>query len=294
MPVIKTIKKGLFLWSNIKWLYMKKILLLCDGDNLPSGAIRFIKNMREKQPLFVKGLFINPVDVLEMIPVGFIPVSGPYAKLKEEELQLVEKSREKFVEAFESAGIKYEIHPHIGEWNRELFIKESRFADLVVISEELFCSNMIETQPNYFMIEALRASESPVVVVPEKFKCIEHLAFAYDGGKESMHAIKQFVYLFPDLTDLPSDFVHIKNEEADGIPERTLLGEYTFSHFEAQYTSKLHFDPKKYLTSWLCTKKNVFLVSGSFSRSAVSNTFKKSFADHVIAEHSCPIFIAHF
>ena len=117
------------------------------------------------------------------------------------------------------------------------------------------------------------------VVVPENFKSIERLAFAYDAGKESMHAIKQFVYSFPDLADLPAHFVHIKEEVTDEIPERGLLGEYTFSHFEAQYTSKLHFDPKRYLTSWLENKKNVFLVSGSFSRSAVSNTFKKSFAE---------------
>jgi hypothetical protein len=273
---------------------MKKILLLCDGDNFPSGAVRFVKNMREQGPLYVKGLFIEPFDVQELMPIGFIPVAGPYLKLKEEEDLLVQKSQIKFMSAFENAGIKYEIHPHIGQWNRELFVKESRFADLVVISEELFCANDLESQPNYYMIEALRASECPVVVVPENFKSIEHLAFAYDGGKECMHAIKQFVYLFPEYTDLPTEFVHIKEEATEEIPEKTLLGEYTFSHFEAQYTSKLHFDPKKYLTLWLGIKKNVFLVSGSFSRSMVSNTFRKSFVEHVIAEHTCPLFIAHF
>jgi hypothetical protein len=273
---------------------MKKILMLCDGDNFPSGAVQFIKNMREQGPLYVKGLFITPVDITEMIPVGFMPVSGPYVKLKEEERQLVKKSQDKFVDAFKNIGIKYEIHPQIGEWNHNLFVRESRFADLVVISEELFCSSSMESQPNYFMVEALRASECPVVVVPENFKSIERLAFAYDGGKECMHAIKQFVYLFPELADLPTHFVHIKEEEADEIPEKGLLGEYTYSHFEAQYTSKLHFDPKRYLTSWLENKKNVFLVSGSFSRSAVSNTFKKSFVEHVIEEHTCPLFIAHF
>ena len=146
------------------------------------------------------------------------------------------KSQDQFIEAFENAGIKYEIHPHIGEWNRELFVKESRFADLVVISEELFCANAMEIQPNFYMIEALRASESPVVVVPENFKCIDHLAFAYDGGKESMFAIKQFAYLFPNLTDLPSEFVHIKDEEADDIPERALLGRiYLFSFRSTAY-----------------------------------------------------------
>jgi hypothetical protein len=273
---------------------MKKILLLCDGDHFPSGATRFIRQMRDKEPIYVKGLFIQSMNVADIMPVGFFPVTGPFERLVQQEQQLIRKSQDQFVEAFENCGIKFEIHPHTGDWDRELFVRESRFADLVVISEELFCANSAETQPNYYMIETLRVSESPVVVVPENFKRIDHLAFAYDGGKEAMFAIKQFIYLFPDLTDLPSDFVHIKDEAADAIPERALLGEYTFSHFEAQNTSKLHFDPKKYLTKWLGTKKNVFLVSGSFSRSAVSNVFRKSFAEKVIAEHSCPIFIAHF
>jgi len=273
---------------------MKKILLLCDGGNFPSGAVQFIRNMREQGPLYVKGLFVEPTDFLEMIPVGFIPVAGPYVKMKEEETLLVQNSRSRFIDAFENVGIKYQIDPHTGEWDRDLFTRESRFADMVVISEELFCSNGLESQPNFYMMEALRASECPVIVVPENFKGIEHLAFAYDGGKECMHAIKQFVYLFPEYTDLPADFVHIKDEAADEIPERELLGEYTYTHFEAQYTSKLHFNPKKYLTSWLGKKKNVFLVSGSFSRSMVSNTFRKSFVEHVIAEHTCPLFIAHF
>ena len=42
---------------------MKKILLLCDGENFPPGAIRFIRNMRENEPLCVKGLFFNPIDI---------------------------------------------------------------------------------------------------------------------------------------------------------------------------------------------------------------------------------------
>lgn len=40
---------------------MKKILLLCDGDNFPKGAFRFIKNIREEEPVLVKGLFFYTV-----------------------------------------------------------------------------------------------------------------------------------------------------------------------------------------------------------------------------------------
>ena len=273
---------------------MKKILLLCDGDHFPSGAVRFIRQMRETEPIYVKGMFFTPIDVIELIPIGFIPVAGPYVKLKEQELSEVHTSQQKFAEAFENAGIKYDIQPNEGAWDVDLFKTESRFADLVVISGELFCQNAFENQPNDYMTEVLRSSECPVAVIPEKFKCIERLAVAYDGEKESMHAIKQFVYLFPNLPELPAEIVHIKEESTDEIPNRDLLREYTFSHFESQYTAKLHFDPKRYFSSWLEERKNVLLIAGSFSRSAISNNLRKSFAEKIIAEHTCPIFIAHF
>ncbi|HXB29522.1 MAG TPA: universal stress protein [Puia sp.] len=273
---------------------MKKILLLCDGDNFPKGAFKLIEQIRVNEPVTVKGLFFTSVDIEQMIPIGFIPVSEPYTKLKEGEKLLQMKSQDQFSKACEKHGIKYKIHPYEGSWDRDLFVKESRFADLVIISEELFCLDALHVQPNYFMEETLRASECPVMVVPEQFKEIERLAVAYDGGKEAMFALKQFVYLFPDYVDLPADFVHIKNESGTEIPDQALLNEYTKTHFESLNASRLHFDPKKYFSSWLENRRNVLLVTGSYARSAFSNLFNKSFADSIIANHTCPIFIAHF
>jgi hypothetical protein len=132
-----------------------------------------------------------------------------------------------------------------------------------------------------------------VIVVPENFRAIERVAIAYDGKKESMFALRQFANLFPNLMELPADVVHIRNDKDEEIPDRDLLLEYTKAHFEAQYTSKLHFDPKKYFANWLDDKKNVFLVTGSFSRSAFSNMLKASFTTEIISRHNCPIFIAH-
>ena len=273
---------------------MKKILFLCDGDNFPKGAFRFIKQIRENEIVLAKGLFFTAVDAEQMVSISFMPIAEPFVKLKEQEKMLVLKSQEKFSEECESHGIKYQIYPDTGEWDRDLFTNESRFADLVVMSEELFCLDALRAQPNYFMEETLRSSECPVVVVPENFQKIDRLAVAYDGGKEGMFALKQFVYLFPDYVDLPADFVHFKNVADDGIPDRELLQEYTSTHFESLYASKLHFDPKKYFSSWLENKKNVLLVAGSYSRSVYSNVFRHSFAGDLIAKHTCPIFIAHF
>ncbi|HEY8733798.1 MAG TPA: universal stress protein [Puia sp.] len=273
---------------------MKKILFLCDGDRFPKGAFQLIRQIRENESVLVKGLFFTPVDTELMIPISFMPVAEPFVKLKEKELKLIRKSEEQFCKECENHGIKYKIHPHEGEWDRDHFVKESRFSDLVVVSEDLFCLDATNEQPSYILEEMLRASECPVMVVPEDFQRTDCLAVAYDGGKESMYALKQFVYLFPDLVDLPADFVHIKDVSTNDIPDEDLLLEYTFSHFESLYTSKLHFNPKKLFSSWLNDKKNVLLVTGSYSRSAFSNAFRKSFADDVISKHTCPVFIAHF
>jgi hypothetical protein len=273
---------------------MKKILFLCDGDNFPKGASEFIKQLGNKESVFVKGLFFTPIDIEQLIPISYIPISEPYVKLKEHEKELVQKSQEYFVQECKSSGIRYQVHSYSKDWNKEILGRESRYSDLIVISEELFCCNTVDSQPNYFMEETLRLTECPVVVIPENFHAIERLAIAYDGKKEGMYALKQFTYLFPDFMELPAELVHIKNEKSEEIPDQDLLKEYTSVHFESQFTSKLHFDPKKYFPSWLENKKNVLLVTGSYSRSAFSNIFRQSFVRQVIARHACPVFIAHF
>ena len=143
------------------------------------------------------------------------------------------------------------------------------------------------------MQEALHGTECPIVVVPETFKDVEHLAFAYDGKKESVFALKQFTYLFPQFVDLPAEFVYMRDEEKDDIPDLKLLEEYTRFHFNCMAASKLHFDPKKYFSTWIKNKKNALLVSGSYGRSIVSNILRRSFADKIIHDHANPVFIAH-
>jgi hypothetical protein len=272
---------------------MKKILFLCDGDNFSESTFEFIKQLSVHETISVKGLFFTPIDIEQMVAISYVPIAEPFIKLKEKEKQMVQKSQKRFIRACEDAGLRHLVRVYTNEWNRDIIEKESRYADLIVLSGELFCRDVQDQQPNYFMEETLRLAECPAVVVPENFRAIERVTIAYDGKKESMFALRQFANLFPDLMELPTDIVHIKNDGDDEIPDRDLLLEYTKAHFEAQYTSKLHFDPKRYFASWLDEKKNVFLVTGSFSRSPFSNTLKESFSTEIITRHGCPIFIAH-
>jgi hypothetical protein len=271
---------------------MKKVLFLCDGDNYPQGAFQFLKIMNAQEPVFVKGIFFTPVDYEQLINLAYMPLMAPYEKMKSEEIAEMSRSREQFQHDCSLAGIRFIISEKNTEWNRELLVKESRYADCILISEELFCCQTLDRQPNFFMQELLRGSESPVIVVPEKFKSPGRLVFAFDGKKESVHAMKQFTYLFPGYLDLPAQFVYF-NGEGQPLPDEDLLQEYARWHVNAIGSASLQFDPKRYFSTWLEDKKNAFLITGSYSRSGFSTLIRPSFADAVINDHVCPVFIAH-
>src|SRR5579871_3428140 len=113
---------------------MKKILFVCEGDNFSDSAIHFIKLMNENEPVLVKGLFFTPIDFQELVSVSYIPIAKSYVKLKEEEKQIVLRSRNKFISICESANIRYHVNEN-DELDNDLLIKETRFADAMIISE---------------------------------------------------------------------------------------------------------------------------------------------------------------
>jgi nucleotide-binding universal stress UspA family protein len=272
---------------------MKKILFVCDGDHFPVGAFKFIKLLQAVEPVTLKGMFFTEIALQQLTSVSYIPFVEPFIRLKEEEKKTIIQSRERFIRQCKSYGIRYQTEENDGGWNKDLFAKETRFADLAVISEQLFCKDMLEDQPNSFMQEALRTAECPVMIIPETFSSIEHIVVAHDGKKESAFALKQFSNLFSQYDELPIEFVYVKDEESDAIPDMELLKEYSNAHFDAGNITKLHFRADKSFSKWLQDKKDTLLVSGSFSRSGASLLFSPSFAEQIIKKSSIPVFIAH-
>jgi len=72
------------------------------------------------------------------------------------------------------------------------------------------------------------------------------------------------------------------------------LKEYTSAHFNSLGTLKLHFDGRKYFSTWAEDKKHPLIISGSYARSSVSNLVKPSFIDQIIRDHQSAVFIAHY
>ena len=271
----------------------KQVLFVCAGKEFPQGAFNFLRSMQQQEQVHVLGLFFNPIDVDAMVAVSQIVVQGPYDRLKAEEHEAMVAAKASFTRQCEQHHIRCQVHAHDGQWDKDILVGESRFADVLVLSGELFYADINLRQPNAYLREALYSAECPVVIIPEHYKQCDHVFMAYDGSKESLFAIKQFCYLFPQLTDLPTEMLYVRDEPEDNIPDLDRLRQYTRQHFDAMGFSKLHFKPSQYFSTWIGEKKDVLLVTGSYGRSAFSYLAKHSFAEQVISEHKIPVFIAH-
>jgi len=272
---------------------MKQILIIGAGHQLPKGPFAFLRAIRENERVHARGLFFRPVDYSALAAAGASNNIVPFLELEDNEKEVIERHKTLFAHQCEESNIPYSLHANDSEWDKNLFIRESRYADLILISGQHFYAETDKGQPNEYLRDALNKAECPVLVVPENFKTIGHLFMAYDGSRESIYAIKQFCNLFPGLIDLPTEILYIHEDAGDTIPDLENLQQFTRLKFDSMSFSKLRFNAAEYFSTWISEKKNGLLVSGSFGRSTLSYIGKRSFAEDVIRDHQLPVFIAH-
>jgi hypothetical protein len=272
---------------------MKQILIVGAGHHFPQGPFTFLHSMQEQERVHAKGLFFQPVDYSALAAADRGASMIPVLDLEDNEKEMIAVHKAFFSRQCEQHHISYSLHDNEREWDKNLLQKESRFADLILISGELFYAETDNNQPNQYLREALLAAECPVLIIPENFTTVQHLFMAYDGSRDSLYALKQFCYLFPDLTDLPTEILYINEGTSDSIPDLDSLKQFTRAKFDCISCSRLHFNAADYLATWISEKKDALLVSGSFGRSTFSYIGNRSFSEDVIHEHHLPIFIAH-
>jgi hypothetical protein len=272
---------------------MKQVLIVGAGHAFPKGPFAFLHVMKQHERVHARGLFFRPADYSALGHTFPEARLVPVMELEDNEKEMIATNKTLFARQCEQQNISYSLHDNDREWDKDLLIRESRFADLILISGELYYADTDNRQPNKYLREALHKAQCPVLVVPENFTAIRHLFLAYDGSRESLYAIKQFCYLFPELTDLPTEILYINGVASNSIPDLDRLKQFTRGKFDCMSFSKLHFNAAESFAAWISEKKDALLVSGSFGRSPLSYIGKHSFAEGVIHDHRLPIFIAH-
>lgn len=271
---------------------MKKIILAFDGTNFSEGACEFARKLNEIEPVLLTGVFLPQIQLANLWSYArnesttFIPL------LESDESELVKKNIDKFEKLCQRNGIDYRVHKDFYDFAIPELKEESLYADLLILGSEVFYKQA-EGTPAIYLQEALHDVKCPVLVVPEKFDFPDNIILAYDGRDEAVFAIKQFAYLFPQLTRLKALLVYVTNDIDKDIPDRIQMEELLGRHFSDLTLFKMSINSKTLFNTWIEANKSALLVCGSYGRSDLSRLFKKSFVKDIIADHRLPVFIAH-
>jgi hypothetical protein len=160
-----------------------------------------------------------------------------HRRLERKDEETRQEAVNNFTKACSKAGLNYSIHHDRSIALHEL-LHESIYADLLVIENKETLTHYEETVPTRFIHDLLSEVQCPVLVVPKKYKALEKLVLLYDGDPSSVHAIRTFSYLFPELKYLETEVICVKTPRQDlHLPDNHLMKEFMKRHFpQAGYT----------------------------------------------------------
>jgi hypothetical protein len=279
----------------IKEMTMIKAILLFDGLNFSENMLSFVQRLNQVSPLLATAVFAPVVSITNMWSYAASGATGapiPVALDVDEDEEMQEHMR-RFELLCAASRMPYRIHMAVNDLALPALRHESRFADLLVLSGDSFFNGTLFSDTSQYLRSALHDTECPALVLPEKSTFPTHIIVAYDGSRESIYALKQFAYLFPEMTRMETTIVYSEKGLSAEIPERQLIEELAAVHFENVSYRSLTGTGRSDFKNWLEQQPDTLLVAGSFSRSWLSGLFQDSLCAELIQSRRIPIFIAH-
>lgn len=277
---------------------MKKIIAFVNGLDFSEDSLSSFNYITEK----INGSLT--VSVLEDISGDPVPMVGssPGSGLKDYDTLFtknVEEHKNKVADTvarirsyYAGRGTAITIHENPGMPVQEV-LGESRFADFIMLNHSTSFSAVADSNPPRFVKNVLATAECPVMILPDKVIRIKEVVLAYNGSSSSMYAIRQLTQLFPEFSDMPVNVVYVMEKGNKDLPKAALLREYLEAHYDDVRYTVLEGDPSTELLALLYYRNDCIVTYGAYSRSGLSNFFRKSDADSVLSTMNIPVFITH-
>lgn len=274
-----------------KSFIMNKIVVPFEGDHYPIEVLDLLAALNAHSPVMLAAAFVPEVDYSQLIEVPGKLATAIYLPVDEDAAVL--RNSVRLSEYCRLHKIRQVIRSDRYDFALPAIRKETRFADLMILSCHHFFANISPDQPNAYMKEILHTMGCPVLLVPEAAGLPDGVVFLYDGTSSSIHAIRQFMYLFPSFGEIPATLVYLRSKDTGSIPEEDLIGELVSQHYNDLRIARLDIGRDSFLHSWMAERAGSWLVAGAFGRSGLSQLFSRSFLTEVIREHRITSFVAH-
>ncbi|HVI45077.1 MAG TPA: hypothetical protein VM802_09405 [Chitinophaga sp.] len=276
---------------------MEKILYVTDAVKLNRECLEFACYLCNLTHSRLTGVFLENRE-MELRSKEYIQeLAGtpavPGGRLEDQKELYRDDCIQRFQHICECSGINSTTHIVPGQPLAEV-VKESRYADLIVIDASSSFSWQPESTPTAFVREVLKQSECPVVVAPESFDGIREIIFAYNGSNAAMFAIKQFTYLFPQLRHHTVKVLCVTGEGMPLKGDEAKLKEWLNDHYEdVAFNVVEDNNIRAGLLENLFARDKAFVVMGAFGRTALGELFIPNPAETVVKLITQPLFISH-
>jgi hypothetical protein len=276
---------------------MKKIIAAFDGLKYAESTEQYAIYLAQETGSSLTGVFLEDFThrsyrLYDMVDSDAISAEKAKHLIEQDKITRLNAVK-RFEDACNIARIKTCIHRDRSIALQEL-LKESIYADLLVIRVEETLSHFQEDKPGKFITFLLADVQCPVLVVPDTFERPENIVLLYDGNPSSVYAARMFSYLLPEMKKLPVEVVSVESDkEVSTFQEPELIREFIETHFPAATTQLLRGDPEVEIVSYLENRVHTLAVLGAYKRNMVSRWFRASMANVLMEETNLPLCIAH-
>lgn len=277
---------------------MKKIIAAFDGLKYAESTEAYAVQIAQNEKMHLCGIFLEDPAYTSYKIYDLVTKEGVNStQLKKLEAQ-DKITRTKATDNFENACRKADIThaKHHDHKTAILELKhESIYADLMIIDAKETLTHHPEKLPTRFIKDLLCDTQCPVLLVQDKYQPIKKIVLLYDGEPTSVHAIKMFSYVLPNLAALETEVISVKQSDTSlHVPDNKLMKEFMKRHFpKAQYIIVTGWPEDEIIKRLKKEDTGTLVVLGAYKRSSLSRWLRESMADTLMKEVKLPLFIAH-
>lgn len=277
---------------------MKRMIAAVDALHFSASQVAAFRYFAQEQQARLTVICLDNFSA-EMVPMtSMYPecYAVNYAQITAEGRAALEWQRTTNIRQLKDVCSEAAIGLRIVETNGfpvQKIVRESRFADLLLLTADISFGDMPDSTPTRFVKETLAAAECPVMVLPEMVEPVREIIFSYNGTFSSVYAIRTFTTLFPEYSNTPVKLLYVEEKNHDYIPEEEKIINYLSLHYDQVTTEKLTGEPATAFLAYLIRRNDCIVTYGAYGRSATSRFFHRSDAENVLRTANIPIFITH-
>ncbi|WP_207532738.1 universal stress protein [Desertivirga arenae] len=277
---------------------MKRIIAAFDGLKYAESTEQYAVYLAQETGASLTGVFLEDFThrsyhLWDMVENDAISPNKVKELLEQDKITRLNAVK-RFEEACNQARIETCVHRDRSIALQEL-LKESIYADLLVISAQETLTHFQEDKPSQFISFLLADVQCPVLIVPEVFERPEEIVLLYDGNPSSVYAARMFSYLLPELKKVAIEVLSVESDkEVSKMQEPELMKEFIDTHFPGARIQVLRGDPETEIVSYLEDRVHTLAILGAYKRNMVSRWFRASMANILMEETNLPLFIAHY